>query len=134
MEFELLLDVILKTKRNTKSFRRFRRGNNTKFNFKTEFDISSNVDQEETGDEEDIETALDSFYLHLQTEGIPKDEIQKLKDFIEIEEFDTDAVCIDIEKIGKDGNISNHTKATSSFALLHQFMYSSKRMSDLFPI
>ena len=95
-------------------------------------------------DDDDDSTYLDSIFTHLREKyknckNIATIVIQKLQKFLQIEEYDTDSVSMDVSHDGENGNISKHIKNESCIDSIIGFVASSPSMlfyvtSGSFPI
>ena len=130
-EFNKIRQCTLRTNRNTELFDRFGRNNNSKFTIKTEFDITHGHKDLMDDDEhmsDDIDTYLDSLYQYLSAKNIDAETLQKLRIFMEIEDYDTVSAAIDISELADSGNISRHVNHTRCTQVMHDFICSSQRM------
>ena len=130
-KFASIKQTISQKNKNTASFRRFARSNNTKFTIKTELDqqyIDTNDDKEGKEEMKDDggETFLDSIYSHLCRYNVDEGILNGFKKYLEDEEYETDSLLIDVDQIGIKGNISNHIKDTNCIQIIKKFIQTLK--------
>ena len=109
--FAQMKDLVNSRNHTTKSFERFKTANNqnSKFNIKINDNVSKNI----SDDHDDTESALtfmDQLFKHLEESAIDENVLNKLRAYIENEEFETDAIDIDVSEHLTNGNISNHVQ------------------------
>ena len=107
---------------------RFGRTNNSKFTLNTQNHAIDYDDDYIDNDQEDIDTFIDSLYAHLQTMKIDDKMIRNLQKFLESEEYETDALSLDIIDIGDNGNILQSIKDPEIKEYIINFLNTARSM------
>ena len=126
-KFAALRQRLNDKRENTKIFKRFgRQENNSKFsiNIQNNHDDTVNVQQTKTIQQECGFTFLDSIFKYLQKMNIDNDAINNLKKFLELEQYDTEGVSMDVidDNNGKNGNISKVIKDKQCIVAINKFI------------
>ena len=127
-EFARIKSQSFKTNVNTESFVRFGRTNNSKFTLNTQNYAIDYDDDYIDNDQEDVETFIDSLYAHLQRMKIDDRMIINLQKFLESEQYETDALSLDIIDIGHNGNILEWIKDPQTKEYIINFMNTANSM------
>ena len=115
--FYRLNKQIEERKHLTKSFERFKSNKNNKFN------LAVNNNNETTGDT----TSLDALYDYLSKQKhIPAEVMNKLKDFVNSEEFDTESLRIDLHYYD---NVANFIQSNECIGNMNYFIQILRGMS-----
>ena len=127
-KFARLKHLISGKDKNTKSFRKLGRGNNAKFAIK----MTNDYDDITNENISNGTTCLDELYQHLQGIGVKDEIISKLQRFIDVEQFDTDALSMDISNEGKNGNLSTATNDADCTKAIFDFITPLKSMLSIY--
>lgn len=119
------------TNRNTELFERFTRGKNSKFTIETECDGKYDDCIQDTDDEFDgyVETYLENIFLHLESNRIDPTIIGILIDFVQNENYDTEAVSMDLYNTVNNCNISRCVGDLECVRIIAEYMKSAESMT-----
>ena len=116
---------------NTNSFERFgKQGNDSKFSINIQYQDEQMEEEKANGNQQEPGcTYLDSIYDHLQNMNFDDGLINNLKKFLDLEDFDTESVSMDIvDDGGKNGNIMEVTQNDQCIVAINKLIANDLRM------
>ena len=130
-EFAGMNKRILSTQKKTKRFSRLSSGKKFSINIKNNNDEQKEDEYDDLKEESDGITYLDTIYINLKKEGINKEIICKLENYVLNEQFDTESMDLDLSLEGGAGNIAATIKNDECIEYIKNMFAKSTRMIDI---